>query len=140
MNKVLLNQCLEIAETAHQGQVDKLGDPYIWHPIAVCQKMPTDIYKCVALLHDVLEDSYFTPNILLKRGIPKSIVDRVVILTKGPKEKYMSYIKRVKQDPITTKVKIADLEHNLDPSRQLSDEYAEKRREKYRKALKYLQK
>lgn len=52
----------------------------------------------------------------------------------------MDYIKRVKKDPVCALVKIADIEHNLDPSRFLTDWYAEKRRGKYRMALKCLQK
>lgn len=140
MNKQILNLCLDIAREVHDGQIDKMGDPYIWHPIAVANKMTTDYMKCIALLHDVLEDSELTADDLLEKGVPKCIVYKVQTLTKAPEEKYMDYIKRVKKDPVCALVKIADIEHNLDPSRFLTDWYAEKRRGKYRMALKCLQK
>lgn len=94
--------------------------------------------KCIALLHDVLEDSELTADDLLEKGVPKCIVYKVQTLTKAPEEKYMDYIKRVKKDPVCALVKIADIEHNLDPSRFLTDWYAEKRQDEngdYHKTL-----
>ena len=53
----LLQKAEEIARDAHAGQFDKAGQPYINHPIAVSEAMPTVKLKIIALLHDVVEDN-----------------------------------------------------------------------------------
>lgn len=67
----------------------------------------------VALLHDVIEENFVTAADLLEVGVPASIVQSVVILTRDPDETYRDYIGRVKFDTVATHVKIADLEVNL---------------------------
>lgn len=112
-------QATEIAVQAHQGQVDKNGVPYICHPIAVAQKCPYYTAKCVAMLHDVLEDTELTSENLLAMGVEEYIVECVEKLTHDPKIPYLDYI----QDIIDTRdiniisVKYADLCDNLDPMR-----------------------
>ena len=54
---VLTNKALQIAYEAHQGQVDKAGLPYIFHPFHLAEQMTDEISTCVALLHDVAEDT-----------------------------------------------------------------------------------
>ena len=46
-----------IAEDAHDGQVDKGGDDYYFHPLAVSRMVNSNAEKAVALLHDVVEDT-----------------------------------------------------------------------------------
>ena len=53
----LTNRALRLAYNAHQGQVDKSGQPYIFHPYHLAEQMTDEISVCVALLHDVLEDT-----------------------------------------------------------------------------------
>lgn len=52
------------AESWHQGQLRKSGDPYITHPVAVARILvglgADDPTLCAALLHDVLEDTACT--------------------------------------------------------------------------------
>ena len=49
------------------------------------------------------------------------------------------YIKEIKNNPIAKAVKLADLRHNSDLSRlDVVDEYAIKRNEKYKEAMKIL--
>jgi (p)ppGpp synthase/HD superfamily hydrolase len=52
------------AESWHQGQLRKSGDPYITHPVAVARILvglgADDLTLCAALLHDVLEDTACT--------------------------------------------------------------------------------
>lgn len=55
--KVLCAQALALAESAHVGQFDRRGLPYINHPVRVAEKAQTAACAVVALLHDVLEDS-----------------------------------------------------------------------------------
>ena len=53
----------------------------------------------------------------------------------------MEYIERIAENPVAVKVKLADLEHNMDESRYCRplNDYEMKRQEKYRKASEYLQ-
>ena len=105
--------------------------PYIMHPTAVAEAVSSWQAKCVAWLHDVLEDTNCTKRVLLAR-LPKSIVDAVVLLTKSQDDDYEEYITRVKANQLATLVKIADIQHNL------SDKPTAKQKAKYEKALKIL--
>lgn len=109
----LIDKSLAIALRAHTGVVDKAGRAYILHPIRIMTKMTTDIEMSVALLHDVIEDSDITAADLLNEGIPDEVVTAVLCLTKQADEAYQDFILRAKQNPIARKVKIADIEDNL---------------------------
>ena len=128
MNKVF-ETALLIAAEAHQGQVDKNNMPYILHPIAVASKVDTLELKTIAILHDTIEDTSVTADDLLKKGVPKEIVEAVVLLSKPGDEEYESYLRRVKENPLAKTVKLADLAHNTDPER--ASGLNEARRKKY---------
>ena len=53
----LTNKAIRLAYQAHNGQVDKAGMPYILHPIHLAEQMDDEISTCVAILHDVVEDT-----------------------------------------------------------------------------------
>ena len=55
-----LERAIEIAKTAHAGQFDKAGKPYIFHPIRVMLRVHNEFEKMVAVLHDVVEDTPIT--------------------------------------------------------------------------------
>lgn len=138
---VLYQRAVEIATLAHQGQVDKGGNPYISHPLAVAAGVEGTVLKIVAVLHDVLEDSSYTADDLLAEGFPREVVEAVSILThnKSDPVSYEEYICQVKQNPIACAVKIADITHNLDLSRIPNPTARDYERcEKYRRALGYL--
>lgn len=109
----LLDKAIIIATKAHQGQVDKGGDDYILHPIRVMTKLDTEEERIVGVLHDVIEDTNVTYDFLKKEGFS----DEIITITRGKKESYMDYIRKVKTNKISKKVKIADLEDNMDISR-----------------------
>ena len=132
----VFEKALGIAVEVHRGQVDKLGMPYILHPLAVSSKLDSLELKIVGLLHDTIEDADITAGYLLDQGIPRHLVDAVQLLTKSEDEEYESYLNRVKENPIARAVKLADLAHNTDPSR--ASGLNEKRREKYALAKKIL--
>lgn len=113
----MLNKALELAKAAHAGQLDKGGEPYISHPIAVAAMVETEEEKTVALLHDVVEDTPVTLEELRRQGFPELVMEAVDILTKRPGSDYRDYIQRVKQNPLALTVKIADMTHNMDLSR-----------------------
>ena len=51
---------LKISFEAHKDQVDKSGIPYVYHPYEVASSLLTEEAVCVALLHDVVEDTEAT--------------------------------------------------------------------------------
>lgn len=110
----LLEKALRIAGKAHKGQVDKAGDPYIFHPIRVSNRCLTNEERIVALLHDVIEDADITFEHLLAEGFPRNIVDAIVSVTRNKDESYDEFIKRARLNPIGRIVKIHDLEDNMD--------------------------
>ena len=63
----LTNKAMRIAYEAHHGQLDASGQPYIFHPIHLAEQMEDEITACVALLHDVIEDTFVTFGELAKR-------------------------------------------------------------------------
>lgn len=109
-----LAHTMEFAEECHRGQVDKDGAMYILHPLRVMRKMDSETEKIVGVLHDVVEDTPVTLQILKEKGYSQEIVDAVDCLTKREDESYEDFIERCKQNPIALKVKIADLEDNMD--------------------------
>ena len=46
-----LEKAISIAVTAHRGQRDKAGKPYILHPLRLMQKCATEAEMIVAVLH-----------------------------------------------------------------------------------------
>lgn len=119
MENELVRIALRIARTAHKGQRDKAGQPYINHPCRVSQSRWCNETEeqVVALLHDVLEDSEITAEELIDNGIPERLVESVQCLTRQPNERYADFIERCCSDPIAARVKLADLEDNLDITR-----------------------
>ena len=135
-----LERAIEIAQEAHKGVKDKGGHDYIHHPIRVMHAMSNDQEKIVAILHDAVEDSDWTFDRLKEEGFEDSAIESLRYVTKySEEEDYQEFIKRAATNKIATKVKIADIEDNLDLSRLGTlTEKDLTRIEKYKKALKYL--
>ena len=127
--------------------------PYITHPLAVMSMMDTEEEKIVAVLHDVFEDSKaqlcnhakeynfnereysirfvdttysITPNLwaaLYALTKPNSDWDK--FKEKGNYQSYAGYIKNITMNKTATKVKIADIVHNLScyPSERAKQKY-----------------
>ena len=134
-----LKKARELANIHHKGQIDKAGKPYIQHPLRVMNAMETDNEKIVALLHDIIEDSSLTINDLLKEGFSLEVINALSLLTKTRDIDYFEYIKNIVENPIARKVKLADLEDNMDLTRLSAITKKDKKRvEKYRKAKEIL--
>ena len=112
-----IETALEIAIKAHKNQKDRYGKPYILHPLRVMMNVNGEDEKIAAILHDVVEDSEITLDDLRKSGFNVKIIDAVDCLTKREGEDYFDYIKRVLISPIAIRVKLADLEDNMDLKR-----------------------
>lgn len=112
----LTNRAMVIAYDAHHGQVDKQGIPYVFHPFHVAEQMTDELSTCVALLHDVVEDSDVTLNDLAQE-FPTEVVEALALLTHDESVPYLEYVQALAGNELARAVKRADLEHNLDESR-----------------------
>jgi (p)ppGpp synthase/HD superfamily hydrolase len=134
---------IEIAFKAHDNQYDKIGLPYILHPMAVSGAFNRDELpaKIVAVLHDVLEDTDTTASDLLVAGIDLGLVEAVIAITKKKDEILGNYYIRVKRNPLALAVKLRDIRHNLSVERQrwLCKDDRKRLTAKYVMALKHLE-
>ena len=136
----LTQKAMKIAFEAHKNQTDKNGIPYIYHPVHLAEQMDSETTICVALLHDVVEDTSMTFEDLQAEGFSPEIIDSLKLLTHDDAVPYMEYVKEIKKNSIATKVKLADLRHNSDLTRlDEVNEKALKRVEKYKKAIEMLE-
>ena len=132
----LTKLAMKIAFEAHKNQYDKSGLPYIYHPVHLAEQMDDEVSTCVALLHDVVEDTDITFEQLSSYGFPDAVLDALKLLTHDDSVPYMEYIKMIKTNEVSKKVKLADLAHNSDITRlEVVDERAKQRNEKYKKAM-----
>ena len=135
----LTKKALQLCFQAHRDQVDKTGLPYVFHPFHLAEQMDDEISTVCALLHDVIEDTEITLDMLGQMGFPKDVLDVLTLLTHDESVPYMDYVKNISTNPIAKKVKIADLMHNSDVTRlDFVDEWANKRNQKYQEALRIL--
>lgn len=135
-----LNQAIALACRQHEGQLDKCGQRYILHPLSVMFNLikvgiTNETYLKVAVLHDVAEDTSMTiietdmwktltaeekeALDLLNRNYPKKLAGFDTLNLQVKEENYEEYIGRISNNEIATKVKIADLRHNLDLDRMI---------------------
>lgn len=112
----LLNAMLVITTNAHAGQYDRGGNPYILHPLKVMHYLKTDDeeLQCIALGHDVIEDTDTTYADLRAAGMTERIINGISALTKVPGETYDEYKRRVFGNVDAMRVKLCDLRHNTD--------------------------
>ena len=134
-------KAMRIAYEAHLGQVDKTKVPYIFHPIHLAEQMEEEISCTVALLHDVVEDTELT-FADLEKEFPTEVMEALRLLTHEENVDYFEYVRQIKTNPIATKVKLADLMHNSDETRNaeqvIPTERLAFRREKYARAKEIL--
>ena len=131
-------KAMVIAYNAHHGQLDKCGIPYIYHPIHLAEQMQTEEECIVALLHDTVEDTDVTFE-MLEKEFSNTIVQAVKLLTRDGTVEYLDYVRNLKSNPIARNVKLADLKHNSDMSRLPNPTEKDwKRKEKYEKAMQIL--
>ena len=116
----LLEKAIRIAVEAHAGQMDKSGRPYILHPLRVMLRGRTDEEMIVGILHDVVEDTPWTLAALRKEGFRTPVLKALDCLTKRENEDYQDFIRRLASNRLARRVKIADLEANMD-ARRLPD-------------------
>lgn len=131
----LFEKAAILAIKYHKGQT-YCGYPYILHLLEVAAKLDTEEEKVTAILHDILEDTSATIATLIDYGIPKDIIQHVIILTRSDGIEYFEYIDLIKVSKsytsIPTRVKLADLKTNLE---YLPSEGYNSLKERYEKSV-----
>ncbi len=143
--KPTFEDAISLAAQKHRGQFDKAGAPYILHPLRVMGNLgpnASENERIAGLLHDVVEDCQVSFEDLRDLGYCDEVIAAIDALTKRDDEKgdYMRAMRRVSQNSIARRVKIADLTDNMDLSRlATTTEEDLARLEKYRAAKAYLE-
>ena len=112
----MLGKMLVITTNAHAGQFDKGGHPYILHPLKVMHYLKTEDedLQCIALGHDLIEDTSVTSEFLKENGISPRVIRGICDLTKSPNMTYDEYKENVFSNVDAMRVKLCDLRHNTD--------------------------
>ena len=112
----MLDKMLVICTNAHHGQYDKGGRPYILHPLRVMSFLKTDDeeLQCIALGHDVIEDTKVTYAELREAGISQRVQDGIRAMTKQPGQTLDEYKEQIFASVDAMAVKMCDLRHNSD--------------------------
>ena len=105
----LTEKAMKICFQAHKEQKDKGGIPYVFHPFHVAEQMDTETETCVALLHDVIEDTGWTLNQIAAEGFPSDVLNALELMTHDSGVQYLDYVQKLSVNPIAKKVKMADL-------------------------------
>jgi len=114
-----LEKAISIAVSAHAGQLDKDGAPYITHPLRVMAAVEGEDAKIVGVLHDVVEDTAVTIDDLRRGGFSEDLLVGVECVTHRRDVPYADYVVRCKNHPLARQVKLADLADNSRPERVL---------------------
>jgi (p)ppGpp synthase/HD superfamily hydrolase len=118
-----VESALRFAASAHGGQEDKNGDPYILHVARVGSSLWrfTDDFIIAGFLHDVVEDTGYTLADLERLGAWPRVVQAVDSVTKRPNESHEDAVRRAMSDPIGLWVKAADVLDNASRVHELPD-------------------
>ena len=139
----MLGTAIRIASQVHEKQLDKGGNPYILHPLKVMGTLHTTDSElmAIAVLHDVIEDSEWTMEMLENEGMSSRVLDALECLTHIDGESYEDYIKRIATNKDAIRVKLEDLSHNMDLKRLKGLRQKDfERMEKYTRAYAFLSK
>ena len=112
----MLSAMLVLVATAFAGKYDRQGLPYVLHCLQVMYFMESDDEEllCIALGHDLIEDTKTTYLMLRQLGMTERILEGIRCMTRLPGETEEEYQARVMSNPDSIKVKLGDLRHNTD--------------------------
>lgn len=109
-----LEHAIMLAVQIHHTQKDRGGQPYILHPLRVMLRFESELERIVGVLHDVVEDSDLTLEDMRDMGYSDEIVAALDGVTRRDGESYEEFFERSRLNPISRRVKLADLEDNMD--------------------------
>lgn len=108
---------IKLAATHHQGQFDRGGRPYVLHVLKVMHYLKDkddDELSCIAVGHDLIEDTPVQQCDLERLGISDRVIDGITRLTKVEGQTHNEYLQEVLGSYDACRVKLADLRHNTD--------------------------
>lgn len=155
IDQALVEKAIAVALSSHAGQVDKLGQPYIWHPLRVADTMRKDglplLHQIVAILHDVVEDDPRMGPRSLVKDFGTDVNSAVWAMTKhwvlNDRGDWYAYpemtnhdyiIRQVRPHPVARIVKWYDSSDNLSRLDGLDDETVSRLSRKYKNNLRSL--
>jgi (p)ppGpp synthase/HD superfamily hydrolase len=109
-----LEDAIALAVEAHRGQTEKAGQPYVLHVLRVMFRCETELERILAVLHDVVEDTGRSFEDLRRLGFSEQVLGALDCVTKREGESYEQFVERAASNPIARRVKLADLEDNMD--------------------------
>lgn len=117
--KKLKKISMNLINKYHKDDVDKGGHPYIGHLVRVSEGCTSYEAKIAGLLHDIIEDTICTPEILFQEGIPQNIIDIVLLVSRKDNETYSEFIDRLieSNNKYAMELKSSDLNDNCDLTR-----------------------
>ena len=135
-----LDDAILLAAQKHHGQKDLAGAPYVMHALRVMFRLRQNDERVVAVLHDIVEETDVTLELLKELGYPDQIIEAVDHLTwRKDQESYDQYIQRLKLNSLAISVKKEDVKDHLAPDYDGSVGWLEENRqdlyERYRKVL-----
>src|SRR5690242_7636864 len=79
-----LSDAIALAAVAHGGALDKSGQPYITHPIRVMMRCERHgpLAQMIAVLHDTVEDTWVTLELLRTMAFPPEVIEAVDALSR----------------------------------------------------------
>lgn len=114
----LLAKAIAIAAEAFKNTLDKGGQPYILHCLRVMNNTQGDeCVKCAAVLHDVVEDTEWTFEMLTREGFSDKTIGILHLITHQKETSYQDYIKAISVSADATNIKLRDLEDNSNITR-----------------------
>lgn len=112
-----IEDAILLATRAHQGKKDRYGAPFILHPLRVMLRLETETERVVGVLHDVVEKTPTTIETLRAAGYSEEVLQALDHVTRRPDETYERFVERSAGHPLARRVKIADLQDNIDTRR-----------------------
>lgn len=112
-----LAMMIKLAAEYHLEQFDKGGRPYVLHVLKVMHYLKDkddDELNCMAVGHDIIEDTPLRDNDLECMGFSWRVIDGISRLTKVEGQTHDQYLKGVLESYDSCRVKLADLRHNTD--------------------------
>jgi len=111
-----LNKMLVLVATKFDGKFDRSGVPYSLHCLKVMHYLRSEDEErqCIALGHDLVEDTDVTYHLLREMGFSERIIDGIRAMTKVPGETNDEYMARIIANVDAIHVKLSDLRHNSD--------------------------
>jgi len=112
----MLNKMLVLVTTQFDGVFDRGGVPYVLHCLKVMHYLKSDDeeLQCIALGHDLVEDTDVTYFDLRELGFSDRVIEGIRAMTKVPGETNDEYMVRIKANPDAIRTKLSDLRHNSD--------------------------